>query len=95
MSCTRRTMLRATALGCGTAAMGISLQEEGAMAGVESCDFSGPGLYLYPHWGDARPYLVTRSATATPTLEFRDPADHRLLWTQTLSLTSGFAGKLG
>jgi len=85
MAHTRRSLLQTTALGCGALGMGLP-GFTSARPLAEPCEFDGPGLYLYPIWGDAQAYWVTRSAAATPSLEFRDPASLRLLWTQTLSL---------
>lgn len=95
MPYTRRAMLKASAIGCGTCATTVPLSGFGSgKPSRETCEFSGSGLYFYPHWGDAQLYFVTQSAATTPTLEFRDAASLRLLWTQTVSLTGGFAGKL-
>jgi hypothetical protein len=51
--------------------------------------FGGEGIYLYPAWGQPRPYAVRASGTL---LEFRNPGSGMLLWTQSIGLDAGFAG---
>ena len=95
MAYSRRLLLQTSLMGCGIGSVGSVLSAfVMAEQGTVRCHFSGPGFYLYPHWGEPRPYLVTQATVSTPTLEFRDPASKRVLWTQTLSLTDGFAGRL-
>lgn len=94
MAYTRRALLQAAATGCGAAVIGGTPGSVAAGPAGDPVGFSGSGVYLYPHWGEARPYLVMQSSVANLTLEFHDPATRRLLWTQTQSLTGGFAGKL-
>jgi hypothetical protein len=53
--------------------------------------FEEPGLYLYPAWGQPRLYDVQGS---TGRLEFRNPGTGQLLWTQSSSLDSAFAGRV-
>ena len=53
--------------------------------------FAGSGLYLYPAWGQPRLYAVQASAGR---LEFRNPGSGQLLWTQSASLASAFAGRV-
>ncbi len=55
--------------------------------------YDGPGVYLYPSWGEPRPYLVM-PAPDGQSLEFSDPATRTVLWTQSSSLCRDFAGKL-
>ena len=58
--------------------------------------YSGEGIYFYPHWGQPRPYLVNliTSPLNEWVLEFRNPANQQLLWTQSFALDSRFAGRL-
>jgi hypothetical protein len=58
--------------------------------------YSGEGIYLYPHWGEPRPYQVSLAAGhgRSQMLEFRNPGSQQLLWTQSLALDGRFAGKL-
>jgi hypothetical protein len=53
--------------------------------------FAGAGLYLYPSWGQPRLYEVQGTADW---LEFRNPASGALLWTQSASFNSDFAGRV-
>jgi hypothetical protein len=53
--------------------------------------FAGTGLYLYPAWGQPRLYEVQATAGR---LEFRNPGSGVLLWTQSASLDSTFAGRV-
>ena len=53
--------------------------------------FAGAGFYLYPSWGEPRLYEVQGTAGR---LEFRNPGSGMLLWTQSASLDSGFAGRV-
>jgi hypothetical protein len=55
--------------------------------------FDGEGLYLYPAWGQPRPYLV-RSAgpDAACLLEFCNPGTGQVLWTDTQHVH--FAGRV-
>ena len=53
--------------------------------------FAGDGLYLYPSWGQPRPYLVQARGAL---LEFRNPGSGNLLWTQTAGLDADFAGRI-
>lgn len=94
MTCSRRIFIQAVAVSCGAALGSPAQASSSGSETAASCDYTGPGLYLYPQWGSARPYLVTDCAARTGTLEFRDPRSQQLLWTQTLSLTGRFAGKL-
>ncbi len=50
--------------------------------------YAGDGLYLYPSWGQPRPYQI---CAAGQVLEFRNPGSGILLWTQS-GLTADFAG---
>ena len=52
--------------------------------------YRGDGLYLYPDWGQPRPYLIT--AGAGRVLAFRDPDTARILWEDRFSDTPQFAG---
>lgn len=52
--------------------------------------FAGAGLYLYPSWGQPRPYQIR---AVGPLLEFRNPGSGTLLWTQT-GLAADFAGRV-
>ena len=56
--------------------------------------YDGPGIYLYPSWGEPRPYLVVPVQGSEPAVEFRNPATQALLWSQSLSFCGEFAGKL-
>lgn len=53
---------------------------------ADAQSFSGDGLYLYPAWGNPKPYLV-RAVPALPGQaahhEFSNPASGRVLWTDT------------
>lgn len=53
--------------------------------------FAGAGLYLYPAWGQPRVYAIQAAAGG---LEFRNPGSGQLLWTQSASLDSAFAGRV-
>jgi hypothetical protein len=53
--------------------------------------FAGAGLYLYPAWGQPRLYEVRSTVNR---LEFRNPGSGQLLWTQSASLDSAFAGRV-
>jgi hypothetical protein len=68
------------------------------LADTAASTWSGPGLYLYPHWGQPRAYQVTRApgpdSSQYPTLEFRDTASGKLLWTVTQASAARFAGKI-
>jgi hypothetical protein len=68
------------------------------LADTAETTWSGPGLYLYPHWGQPRAYQVTRApgpdSSQYPTLEFRDTASGKLLWTVTQASAARFAGKI-
>jgi len=57
--------------------------------------YDGPGIYLYPAWGEPRPYLVLPATGRQSMLEFRDCNSAALLWTQSLALHAEFAGKVG
>lgn len=52
--------------------------------------FAGPGLYLYPAWGQPRLYHVRARADL---LEFSNPGSGQRLWTQSAQLAPAFAGK--
>ena len=57
--------------------------------------YSGDGVYLYPHWGQPRPYQISLIVdSGAQLLEFRNPGSQQLLWTQSFALDSQFAGKL-
>jgi hypothetical protein len=59
--------------------------------------FSGPGYYLFPHWGEPMAYHVSEDSdapAAEPRLAFRNPHDGTLLWSQSLHGEALFAGKL-
>lgn len=93
MTLSRRSILQATA---GAPALALLVPASTAAdTAAGAVDFAGAGLYLYPAWGEPRPYLVIAAGPGQTSLEFRDPATARLLWTQSLSLTGGFAGRLG
>ena len=68
------------------------------LADTAATTWSGPDLYLYPHWGQPRAYRITRApgldSSNTPSLEFRDPASGTLLWTVTQTPDTRFAGKI-
>ncbi len=53
--------------------------------------FAGAGLYLYPAWGQPRLYEVRATGDR---LEFRNPGSGVLLWTQSASFDSSFAGRV-
>lgn len=59
--------------------------------------YSGPGYYLFPHWGEPTVYHVSEdfdAPAAEPRLAFRNPHDGTLLWSQSLHGEALFAGKL-
>lgn len=59
--------------------------------------FSGPGYYLFPHWGEPTLYHVSEDLDAPPgepRLAFRKLRDGTLLWSQSLHGEARFAGKL-
>lgn len=62
---------------------------------ADAPDFDGDGLYLYPAWGEPRPYFV-RAVAAAPGRpaqhEFCNPATGRVLWTD--SGNPQFAGRV-
>lgn len=62
------------------------------VADISVNGFAGAGLYLYPAWGQPRLYQV--QAVAGNRLEFRNPGSGKLLWTQSASLDSAFAGRV-
>jgi hypothetical protein len=68
------------------------------LADTAASTWSGPGLYLYPHWGQPRAYQVTQApgpdSRTSPTLEFRDAVSETLLWTVTQAPEIRFAGKI-
>lgn len=53
--------------------------------------FVGDGLYLYPSWGQPRPYQIRAVGQR---LEFRNPGSGTLLWTQSAGLATEFAGRV-
>jgi hypothetical protein len=53
--------------------------------------FAGPGLYLYPAWGQPRLYQVRARGDR---LEFSNPGSGQLLWTQSAQLDPAVAGKV-
>ncbi len=57
--------------------------------------YAGEGIYLYPNWGAPRPYAVSLVGTAgaRQMLEFRNPGNEQLLWTQSPALDDQFAGR--
>lgn len=91
MAFTRRHVLQLSAAGCASLSLAKVTQANDSIGNIE---FSGAGIYLYPAWGEPQPYLVTLAPATGSTLEFRDTASREVLWTQTLSLTGAFAGKL-
>ena len=65
------------------------------LADTRETRYSGDGIYLYPHWGEPRPYHVGLVAYGQrQVLEFRNPGNQQLLWTQSIELDNRFAGKL-
>ena len=92
MTVTRRTVLKAATGGMALAS--VAPVPAGASAVGQSGEFDGPGLYLYPAWGEPRAYLVIPTGPGHSVLEFRDPVTSRLCWTQSLTLTGPFAAKL-
>jgi hypothetical protein len=66
------------------------------VADARQTRYMGEGIYLYPHWGAPRPYLVSLVADAGKgkMLEFRNPGDQNLLWSQSPALDGQFAGKV-
>jgi hypothetical protein len=61
------------------------------VADVDVGKFTGPGLYLYPAWGQPRLYDVQATGDR---LHFRNPGSGQLLWTQSANLDSAFAGRV-
>lgn len=61
------------------------------LADTSCTRFSGAGLYLYPAWGQPRPYHVSARGGL---LEFRNPGSGVLLWTQSAGLDAEFAGQV-
>jgi hypothetical protein len=66
------------------------------LADTRATLYSGEGVYLYPHWGEPRPYHVSLAANSGhgQMLEFRNPGTRQLLWTQSPMLDGRFAGKI-
>jgi hypothetical protein len=66
------------------------------LADTRETRYSGEGIYLYPHWGEPRPYHISLAAGSghSRMLEFRNPGNQQLLWTQSPELDNQFAGKL-
>jgi len=93
MALSRRNILQAAA--GGSALTVLAPASVVAHTPVRTVAFEGAGLYLYPAWGQPQPYLVVPTGPCLATLEFRDAATTLLLWTQSLSITGGFAGRLG
>lgn len=61
------------------------------VADTSVTQFVGAGLYLYPAWGQPRLYDIQATADR---LEFRNPGSGMLLWNQSASLDSTFAGRV-
>lgn len=63
---------------------------------VDSCCHSGDsradGLYLYPAWGEPKPYLVRALPGPAAGLAFCDAVTERLLWTDSGEVV--FAGRI-
>ncbi len=91
MQFTRREMISAAILSAGA---WVSQGAAGAAKTAASLAYDGPGIYLYPNWGEPRPYLVMPVHGSEQAVEFRDPASKALLWSQSLSICGEFAGKL-
>jgi hypothetical protein len=91
MDLSRRALINTAVVGVGAwSALGaISLAR--AATGVA---YDGAGIYLYPGWGEPRPYLVLPALGRAHSVEFRDPVLQTLLWTLSLSLCGDFAGKM-
>ena len=87
----RRTLINAAAVvvGAWSAPGALSLARA-----ATSMAYDGAGIYLYPGWGEPRPYLVLPALGRAQTVEFRDPVAKTLLWTQSLALCGDFAGKI-
>jgi len=67
-------------------------QGDGLLVDIGNNDFTGDDLYLYPAWGQPRPYQVKmESGKGTNYLGFYHPATRQLLWKQTIadSLSDG------
>jgi len=88
---TRRALISAGMVGVGawSARSAVSLAQS-----IKGVAYDGAGIYLYPGWGEPRPYLVLPAAGSVKTVEFRDPVAQTLLWTLSLSLCGDFAGKV-
>ena len=82
--------MQKAAVGVGAS---LSLDRFGSANAATTQAYDGPGVYLYPNWGEPRPYLLS-PAPDGQSLEFRDPASQTVLWTQSWSLCRDFAGKL-
>ena len=83
-------------LGAGVLAAGAwsTVAMPGFGGPVTTLAYDGAGIYLYPGWGEPRPYLVRPAAGPGQSVEFCDLATQSVLWTQSLSLCGDFAGKL-
>ena len=91
MALSRRALLHTGALGIGAWSWAESFNPARADTSVS---YDGPGLYLYPRWGQPRLYLIVTAAEGGQGVEFRDPVSSAVLWTQSLALCGDFAGKL-
>lgn len=92
MELSRRTLVKAGVWGAMLVPMARVLASRGTKP--PGSGFAGAGYYLYPAWGEPRLYLVIPDATGLQSVEFRDPDSGVHLWTQSLSLTGDFAGKV-
>ncbi len=59
---------------------------------ADCTSFAGAGIYLYPAWGQPRPYFV--SAEVNGLLHFSNPGTGQLLWTQSSKIDNAFAGRV-
>ena len=68
---------------------------EGLLVDTRTGVFQGEGVYLYPAWGQPRPYLVREEAVqGAIQLGFYHPLTRALMWRHSLAGDRQFAGHL-
>lgn len=92
MAVARRRMLQ----GGAAASVGWVLTGKSASTASFSVDvgFTGPGLYLYPTWGEPVLYRVQKKTGSDVQLEFIDAATGAVLWVQGIDQAHDFIIKV-